>query len=117
NQVAKWAGDQGAPDDLVVDRPCIEVVLVEEVAEWTMPDVMEQAGHPHRLLDHGDRGRVRASGGQRRVKVPRPLAGQVHRAERVLEARVLGGRENPPGALQLVDAPEALEPGAVDKVL
>src|SRR5260370_42107385 len=41
----------------------------------------------------------------------------MHRAERVLKSRVLGGGENPPRALQLVNAPEALQPRAVDQVL
>src|SRR6266566_3730092 len=51
------------------------------------------------------------------MQVARPLAGQVHSAECVLESRVLGGGENPPSALQLVNAPEALQPRAVDEVL
>src|SRR5229473_1063796 len=41
----------------------------------------------------------------------------MHSAERVLESRVLGCGENPPGALQLVNAPEPLQPWAVDEVL
>src|SRR6266568_7883337 len=41
----------------------------------------------------------------------------MHGAERVLEARVLGGGENPPGALQLMNASEPLQPWAVDEVL
>lgn len=47
----------------------------------------------------------------------RPLAGQVHCTERVLKPRMLGGGEDPPGALQLVDAAEPLEPGRIDQVL
>ena len=47
----------------------------------------------------------------------RPLTGQVHRAKSVLEARVLGRGEDPPSALQLVDATETLQPGIVDEVL
>ena len=47
----------------------------------------------------------------------RPFPGEVHGAKGVLEARVLGRGEHPPGALQLVDAAEALHPGGVDEVL
>ena len=46
-----------------------------------------------------------------------PLARQVHGAQRMLEARVLGGREHPPGALQLVDPAQPLQPGGVHEVL
>jgi hypothetical protein len=46
-----------------------------------------------------------------------PLSGEVHGAQRMLEARMLSGGEDPPRALQLVDAAKALEPGVVDEVL
>ena len=46
-----------------------------------------------------------------------PLAGQVHGTQGVLEAGMLRGRENPPCALELVDSPKPLQPGAVDKIL
>jgi hypothetical protein len=32
--------DQGAPDDLVIDAPRVEVVLVEEMSKWTMANVV-----------------------------------------------------------------------------
>src|SRR5216683_3248364 len=41
----------------------------------------------------------------------------MHGAERMLESRVLGGGENPPSALELVNAPEPLQPRAVHEVL
>lgn len=47
----------------------------------------------------------------------RPLACEVHGPKRVLESRMLGGGENPPCTLQLVDATQALEPRGVDEVL
>jgi len=49
--------------------------------------------------------------------MPRPFTRKVHRAERVLEARVLRCGEHPPRALQLVNPPEPLEPCGVDEVL
>src|SRR5258708_7395461 len=64
-----------------------------------------------------DRRRARTGRGERRVQVARPLASQVHRAQRMLESRVLGGREHPPCALQLVNAAESLQPGGINEVL
>ena len=46
-----------------------------------------------------------------------PLAGQVHGTQRVLESRMLRRGEHPPGALQLVNPAQALQPGAVDQIL
>jgi len=101
----------------VVDVPAVEIVLVEEVAERTVSDVVEKPGHAHRLLDQRHRGRAAVRGRQRGIEVAGPVTGQVHRAKRVLEARVLGGREHPPRALQLVDAAQPLQPRGVDEVL
>ena len=41
----------------------------------------------------------------------------MHDAQAVGEARVLGGREDPAGALQLADPAQPLEPGRVEQVL
>ena len=49
--VRQGAGDEGSADVLVVEVPGVEVVLVEEVAERTVADVVQQTRHPHRLLD------------------------------------------------------------------
>src|SRR5450759_2379814 len=65
--------DEGATDDLVFDPPRVEVVLVEEMAERPVPDVMEEAGDTHRLLDQPERGGVLADGAERWVKMARPL--------------------------------------------
>ena len=51
------------------------------------------------------------------MKVTRPLAGQVHRSQGMLESRMLGGREYPPRALQLVNAAQALQPHGIDQIL
>ena len=47
----------------------------------------------------------------------RPFAGEVHGAQGMLETRMLRRGEDPPRALQLVDAAQALEPRGVDQVL
>ena len=87
------------------------------MAEGAVADVMEEAGHPQRLLRQRRGGEVGVDLAQGRVEVPQPLAGQVHGAERVLQPRVLGGGEDPPGALQLVNPAQPLQPGRVEQVL
>ena len=54
---------------------------------------------------------------QRRIELLREPAREVHRAERVLEAAVLGGGEDPARRLQLRDAAQPLHPRGVDDVL
>jgi predicted metal-dependent hydrolase len=49
--------------------------------------------------------------------VARPLARQVHRAQCVLKPRMLGGREDPPRALQLMDPAQSLQPRGIHEVL
>src|SRR5216683_7934750 len=49
--------------------------------------------------------------------MPGPFAGQVHGAQGMLESRMLGSREYPLSALQLVNAAEALQPRGIDQVL
>ena len=98
-------------------------VIVEEVRERPVPDVVEQSGHPHRLGDEAlgrQRSIVRVVGegrAQAGVERPRPQPGLVHDAQAVREARVLGGREDPAGALELADPAQALEPRRVEEVL
>jgi hypothetical protein len=101
----------------VVDPPRVEVVFVEEVTERPVTDVVQQPRDAHGLHHQSKGGRVLAAGAERRVEVVRPFARQVHGAESVLEARVLRGGEYPPGALQLVNATQALQPRAVQQVL
>ena len=62
-------------------------------------------------------GAVGEDGAERRVELLGEAPGQVHGAQRVLEAAVLGGREHPARRLQLGDAPQALHPRGVDQVL
>ena len=114
---SQWTCYQRAADHLVIDSPRVEVIFVEEVPERTMPHVMEQPCDAHGLLDQPNRRRVLAAGAESRVQVMRPLAGQVHRAKRVLEARVFRGRKDPPRALQLVNATKSLQPRSVQEVL
>ena len=111
----------GRPAGIRRRREGRQHVVVEEVRERAVPDVVEQPGHPQRLDDQalgrdGLAGR-RERRAQARVERARPQAGLVHDPEPVREARVLRGREDPPGALELADPAQALEPGRVEQVL
>ena len=116
-QRPELADDEVLRDLLVVDAEHgQQVLLVAEVAEGAVAEVVQEAGHAQRLLDQRLRRRARLDLRQRRIDLPRQLAGEVHRAQAVREAAVLGGGEHPPRALQLVDALEALHPRVVDHV-
>ena len=96
-------------------------VVVEEMGERPVADVVEQSGHAQGL-DHQAFRRDRLGGceqraAQARVERPRPQAGLVHHPQAMGEARVLGCREDPAGALQLADPAQPLEPGRVEQVL
>src|SRR5256885_1857036 len=54
---------------------------------------------------------------ERGMEVARPFAGKVHRAQRVLKPGVLRRGEDPPRALQLMDAAQALQPRGIHQVL
>ena len=117
DEAAEFVDDEVLTDLLVVDAEHgQEVLLVAEVAEGPVAEVVQQAGEAQRLFDDRQRRRAGLHLGERGVHLARQLAGEVHRAEAVGEAAVLGGREHPPRALQLVDALEALDPRVVDDV-
>ena len=100
-----------------------EEPLVEEVRERPVADVVEEPGHAQRLDDEtlGRYGLAWSEDGQRRgerrVERPRPEPGLVHDPEAVREPRVLGGGEDPARALELADAPQALDPRGVEEIL
>ena len=117
DESAELVDDEVLRDLLVVDpEHGLEVLLVAEVAERTVAEVVQQPGQPQGLFDQRQGGRAGLDLGQRGVHLPRELPGEVHGAEAVREAAVLGGREHPPGALQLVDPLQPLHPGTVDDV-
>ena len=49
--------------------------------------------------------------------MPRKSAGNVHGAQGMDKAGVFGRGIDPPGALQLINVPQALDPGRVDQIL
>src|SRR4029453_15705997 len=99
DQLAQLLLDDLLAHDLVREVPVGEEVVVEEVPEGAMADVVEQARHPEQLLEERRRGGVRELRAQRRIELLGEAAGQGHGAQRVLEAAVLGGGEDPAGGL------------------
>ena len=116
-EVPQLVADDALAEQLVGQAEVGEEVVVEEVAERAVADIVQQPGHPHQLLDQRHRRRVGELRLERRVELAREAPRQVHGAEGVLEAAVLGGREDPARGLQLRHAPEALHPRRVDQVL
>ena len=117
DQVAEVLADDHAADRLVVEPVIAQVMLIEEVTEGTVSHVVQQSGQAHQRFDVAPAGHVGADLPQALVKLPDRAAGQVHGPQHVLEARVLGRGEDPPGRLQLVDLPQPLDPGVVDDLL
>ena len=53
DDVGELMGHEMAADDLVVEMPLLEHLMIEEVPERTVPDVVEQSRDAERLLDEG----------------------------------------------------------------
>ena len=116
-QRPQLADDELLRDLLVVDAEHRQqVLLVAEVAERAVTQIVQEARQAQRLFDQRQGRRLRLDLDQGGVHLPRQLTGEVHGAQAVGEAAVLGGGEHPPRALQLVDALEALHPRVVDDV-
>ena len=111
----------GGPARILRRREGREHLLVEEVRERAVSDVVHEPGHPQRLDDEALRRDGLTGAGEfateARVERPRPSPGLVHDAKAVGEPRVLGRREDPPGALELADPAQTLDPRGVEDVL
>ena len=111
---ANWSQNDAAADDLVVELVFGEKMRVEKMAKRPMAHVVQQGRHPQQRLDVAAAGHVRADLAQAVVGRLDHAAGQVHHAQHMLKAGVLGRGIDPPGGLQLVDLPQPLDPGMVD---
>ena len=78
-------------------------MLVEKMAEWPVPHVMQQAGQAHQRLDVSATRNVGANVFQARIQGGDGATRQVHHAEDVLKSRVLRRGIDPPGRLQLMN--------------
>src|SRR5262249_34234439 len=99
-EIAQMLLDDPLADVLVCDVEIGEKIIVEKMAERPMPHVVEESGHAHVLLDERRRRALIAEHAlERRVEVLAELAREMHRAERMLEAAVLGRGIDPARAL------------------
>ena len=111
DQISQFVADDAAADRLVRLPEAGQKMRVEKMAEGPVADVVQQPGQPQQALDVAAAGHVGAGFRQAVVQRGYGAAGHVHDADDVLEARMLGRRENPPGGLQLMDLPQPLQPG------
>ncbi len=116
-QIRELLADDALPDQLMRQVVVDQKVVVEEVAERPVPDVVEQPRGAQQLFDQRRRGRVGEDRAQRRIELLGQPPGQMHRAERMLEAAMLRRRVHPARRLQLGHAPQPLHPRGVDQVL
>jgi hypothetical protein len=116
DRVAESVADDHRAEGLVSQAPAGQEVGVEEVAEGTMSDIVQQSGEPQQRFDVRSARTVRVMFGERRVELLRQSTTQMHRPDDMLETGVLGRREDPPGGLQLVDLTHPLHPRIVDQL-
>ena len=95
----------------------MQEVIVEEMAERSVPDIVHQGGDPEKLLDEVGRGDVPHGLFEKWIQMPRKPSGHVHGAQGVDEAGMFGRRIDPSGALQLINVPQPLDPGRIDQIL
>ncbi len=91
-------------------------VFVEEVAERTMADVVQEGSQSQKRFHVAAARYAGADIGQAAIQGGDGAAGQVHRSQNVLETRVLGGGKDPERGLQLMNLPQPLHPGMIDQV-
>jgi len=116
-EIRQLLADDALAEQLVGQLVVHEEVVVEEVAERAVADVVQEPRRPQQLLDQRRGRRVGKGRAERRIEVHGESAGQVHRAQRMLEAAVLRGRVHPARRLQLRHAAQPLHPRGVDQVL
>ena len=113
----EMVSDDDLAEFFVTGMKRVQVVVVEEMAKGAMADVVHERRDAEKFFDIVGRRHIRCRFLQKRIEVPCEAACHVHGAERVDEAGVFRGGIDPAGALELIDVPEALDPGRVDQVL
>jgi len=99
DQIGEFAANDLAAEDFVVQTVVGQEVFVEEMAEGTVADVVQQRGETHERFDVSAAGHVGADFAEAVVKGGDGPGCQVHGAEDVLKSRVFGRGKNPPGRL------------------
>lgn len=98
--------------NIPIPKPHVVQVLLKHVGEWSMPNVMQRP-RQHQQVHVA---RLHVSLVAIVVEHARsPLECHVGDAHRVLEARMLGARIDKVGAAKLLQVPQALKVGRVDK--
>ena len=94
-------------------------MIIEKMAERSVADVVQESRETNQAFDiSGRRDRFRPTSlDQRWIEASDRPAAQMHGAQDMLKARVLGTGVHPPGALQLMNSPQALNPGMIDERL
>src|SRR5437870_11999956 len=90
-------------------------MIIEKMAERSVADVVQESRETNQAFDiSGRRDRFRPTSlDQRWIEASDRPAAQMHGAQDMLKARVLGTGVHPPGALQLMNSPQALNPGMI----
>ena len=113
---AEMVADDDLPEFFVTGVEGVQVVVVEEMAERAVADVVHERRDAEKFFDIVRRGNLLDRFFEKRIEMPCKAACHVHGAERVDEAGVFRRGVDPSGALELIDIPEALDPGGVDQV-
>ncbi len=104
NNIAEVFLDDRLTEILVRKVIVNQKIVIEEMAERSMPDVVQETGYAHVLFDEWRRWALIAEDfAQRGIKMFGKLTGKMHGAERVLEPAMLSRGIDPAGALQLAD--------------
>jgi hypothetical protein len=119
DQVPQLRGDDSLPEVFMSKSKAAEKMIVKEMAERSMADIVKQSRQTHQAFDVSKgRSLLRPTGfDERWIKAANRSTAEVHGAENVLEAGMLGARINPPGALQLMNPSQTLHPGMIDERL
>jgi hypothetical protein len=104
-------------DLLMIRFESRKILFVEEMAERSMADIMQEAGEPEEFFDiEGRRKIFTKDARQRGIEPFRKDPCHVHRPEGMLEAGMFCRGKNPTGTLKLKDTPKSLNPGGVNDI-
>ena len=87
------------------------------MAKGAVSDVVHKRGDTEKFFDIVRRWDILDRFLEKRIQMACKAACHMHGAERVDEAGVFRRGVDPAGALELIDVPEALDPGGVDQIL
>jgi hypothetical protein len=110
------------PDDVLADLLMVrfesrKILFVEEMAEGTVPDVMEEASEPEEFFNvEWRRKLIPKDAGQRGIELFRKDTRYMHRPERVLKTGMFCRGIDPAGTLKLEDTTKSLNPRRINHI-